>query len=161
MNRWPDEDDPADTFTGVDGDDVVGAWKLVCNGAGRDRALKLLLLEGKWCWSWLAFRLVEPGLMTSLTSASSRSMLSWDVSFVMMDISNSFSTWMPSLPSWTLARPAVPPVRAVDAVIPVDPVIAVCRLALRAREDITVMVLALWMGRPALPYLELPYLCVR
>lgn len=90
MNRCPDREESADAVLSAE---VGGEYRDVCNGGGRRRELKLLLLEAG-IWSLLGLRLAafRPGVMTSSTSASNLSMLSTDGSLVMMDISNSFST---------------------------------------------------------------------
>lgn len=74
----------------VVGDADAPPSKDVCKGAGRGLGVKLFLRDENL--SWLALRFAVPGLMTSFTSASRRSMLSSEFSRVMIDISNSFST---------------------------------------------------------------------
>lgn len=149
-NRGPAElvDEPVD-MVGVDtvfGDKTAVSAKDVCNGAGRGLGVKLLDRKADENLSWLALRFPRPGRMTSLISASRRSMLSCELSLVMMDISNSFSTWIPSWYSLTLVKPGVP--TAVEPVMAVVPVMAVFLLAWR--DEMTVTVRALCMGSPPL-----------
>lgn len=155
MYRGPELDEPADMVVvdAVLGDRAAVSSKDVCNGAGRGLGVKLLLRSDKYR-SWLALRFAVPGLMTSLTSASRRSMLSCEFSLVMMDISNPFSTWIPSFwYSLTLDKPCVVyvPVTAVEPVMAVVPVMAVFLLAWRDEMTVTVPDRALCMGSPPLP----------
>lgn len=146
MYRGPELEEPADMEFAVVGDGIESLSKDVCKGAGR--GVKLLDDENLF---WLALRFAVPGLMTSLTSASSRSMLSSEFSLVMMDISNSFSTWMPPRLSLTLVKPLSVPVAAVEPVMAVVPVMAVLLLAWRDEMTVIVPDLALCMGSPPLP----------
>lgn len=164
LNRNPPEEllleeEPAEMVVVVPGVRTAASTSNeVCNGAGRGRGVRLLRRDEYR--SWLALRFAVPGRMTSLISASSRSMLSSEFSRVMTDISNSFSTWIPPAPSWysfTLVNPPVAPVTAVEPVMAVVPVMEVFLLAWR--DEMTVMGpdRALCMGSPLPP----PYRLVK